>query len=121
MSWCHRALSMNRDSVHAILYVCSYHLYLRSECCMQLPLQKRDFLMMFVELSKSSDGQRAISDEEVVSYCVTILLAGYENLASTLTFTSYLLALNLRVQERLCAEIDLFFKSSPVIVASIMP
>jgi len=80
---------------------------------MQLPLQKRDFLMMFVELSKSSDGQRAISDEEVVSYCVTILLAGYENLASTLTFTSYLLALNLRVQERLCAEIDLFFKSNP--------
>lgn len=112
---------MNRDSVHGILYVCSYHLYLSSECCMQLPLQKRDFLMMFVELSKSSDGQRAISDEEVVSYCVTILLAGYENLASTLTFTSYLLALNLRVQERLCAEIDLFFKSNLVIVVSIMP
>lgn len=73
--------------------------------------------MMFVEQSKSSDGLRAISNEEVVSYCVTLLLAGYESLASTLTYTSYLLALNLRAQEKLCAEIDLFFKSNPVIMA----
>ena len=38
--------------------------------------------------------------------CMTFLLSGYETIASVLAYTSYLLALNLDVQDQLCTAID---------------
>ena len=63
---------------------------------------------------EEKDGQRKLSDLEIVSYSITFLLAGYETTANTLAYTSYLLALNPEVQEKLCAEIDEFFEENPM-------
>ena len=55
-----------------------------------------------------------LTDGEVVSQAVGILLAGYETTANTLAYTSYLLALNPEIQEKLQAEIDSYFEEKPV-------
>lgn len=57
--------------------------------------------------------ERKLSDLEIVSYSITFLLAGYETTANTLAYTSYLLALNPDIQDKLCAEIDEYFDSNP--------
>ena len=68
---------------------------------------------------EEKDGQKKLTDLEIVSYSVVFFLAGYETTASTLAYTSYLLALNPEVQEKLCAEIDEFFESNDNIVSII--
>ena len=61
------------------------------------------------------DGKKGVlSNAEIVSHCITFLLAGYETTANTLSFTSYLLAINPEVQDKLCSEIDNYFESKPV-------
>ena len=62
----------------------------------------------------SSLRERQLSDEEVVGQAVTFLLAGYETTANTLAYTSYLLALNPDIQEKLQSEIDSYFEDKPV-------
>ena len=59
-------------------------------------------------------GGRRLTDEEIVSHSITFLLAGYETTANTLAYTSYLLALNPEIQEKLQATIDEYFESNPV-------
>ncbi|GBM87523.1 Cytochrome P450 3A11 [Araneus ventricosus] len=49
---------------------------------------------------------KKLSMDELVSQCVIFFLAGYETTASTLSFASYLLALNQDVQDRLREEVD---------------
>ena len=55
-----------------------------------------------------------LTDEQVVGQAVGILLAGYETTANTLAYTSYLLALNPDIQEKLQSEIDGYFDDKPV-------
>ena len=55
-----------------------------------------------------------LSNEEIVAHAVTFLLAGYETTANTLAYTSYLLALNPDIQEKLQSEIDSYFDDKPV-------
>ena len=59
-------------------------------------------------------GGRRLTDEEIESHSITFLLAGYETTANTLAYTSYLLALNPEIQEKLQAKIDEYFESNPV-------
>ena len=63
---------------------------------------------------KKPDRGRKLTDEEIVSHAVTFLLAGYETTANTLAYTSYLLALNPDIQEKLQSEIDSYFEEKPV-------
>ena len=63
---------------------------------------------------KKSNNGRKLTDEEIVAHAVTFMLAGYETTASTLACTSYLLALNPDIQEKLQSEIDSYFDDKPV-------
>ncbi len=69
--------------------------------------------------SEDADDEKAgakkrLTDEDIVGNVVTFILAGYETTANALTYTSYLLALNPHVQERLQQEIDTYFEENPV-------
>ena len=55
-----------------------------------------------------------MTSEEVVGHARVVLLAGYETTANTLAYTSYLLALNPDIQEKLQSEIDSYFDENPV-------
>ena len=50
----------------------------------------------------------------IVAHSITFLLAGYETIANTLAYTSYLLALNPEIQEKLRAKFDEYFESNLV-------
>ena len=63
---------------------------------------------------KKTSKERKLTDEEVVGQAVTFLMAGYETTANTLAYTSYLLALNPDIQERLQSEIDSYFNDNNV-------
>ena len=56
----------------------------------------------------------ALTDEEVVVNAIVFLMAGYETTANALAYTSYLLALNPDIQEKLQSEIDGYFDDNPV-------
>ena len=55
-----------------------------------------------------------LTDEEVVGHTRLVLMAGYETTANALAYTSYLLALNPDIQEKLQSEIDNYFDDKPV-------
>ncbi|XP_054713938.1 cytochrome P450 3A2-like [Uloborus diversus] len=56
--------------------------------------------------------KKSLSYDELIANCVVFFLAGYDTTASTLSFASYLLAINPDAQERLIAEIDEVLKAS---------
>ena len=58
--------------------------------------------------------EKKLTDEEIVANSIVFLLAGNETTANALAFTSYLLALNPEIQEKLQAKIDEYFESKPV-------
>ena len=60
------------------------------------------------------DHARKLTDIEVVRTALSLLLAGYETTSNALAFTSYLLAVNPEVQDKLCEDIDSFFHDKPV-------
>ena len=69
------------------------------------------------EDSRECSAQRKaekLTDEQVVGEAIGFLLAGYETTANTLAYTSYLLALNPDIQEKLQSEIDSYFDEKPV-------
>ena len=55
-----------------------------------------------------------LSDKDIVGHARVMLVAGYETTANTLAYTSYLLALNPDIQEKLQSEIDSYFDEKPV-------
>ena len=59
-----------------------------------------------------------LSDKDVVGHARVVLLAGYETTANTLAYTSYLLALNPDIQEKLQSEIDSYYDEKPVSVTN---
>ena len=67
-----------------------------------------------VEEQSNGDGPKKLTDQQLVAFSIDFLLAGYETTANTLTYTSYLLAMNTDVQEKLQAEIDDYFEENPV-------
>ena len=57
---------------------------------------------------------RGLSDGEIAAHVTVFLRAGYETTAYTLTYTSYLLALNPDIQQKVQSEIDNYFNDNPV-------
>lgn len=49
---------------------------------------------------------KKLSMDELIAQCVIFFLAGYETTASTLSFATYLLALNQDIQDKLRSEVD---------------
>ena len=57
---------------------------------------------------------RGLSDGEIVAHVTVFLRASYETTANTLTYTSYLLACNPDIQQKVQSEIDNYFNDNPV-------
>ena len=66
------------------------------------------------QFSWSESPRHKLTAKEIVENSVTFLFAGHETTANTLTFTTYLLALNPDIQEKLQSEIDSYFDEKPV-------
>ena len=58
--------------------------------------------------------KRVMADNEVYANAVGFLSAGNETTPMLLSYTSYLLALNPDIQEKLQSEIDTYFEDKPV-------
>jgi cytochrome P450 len=63
---------------------------------------------------EASTPKHKLTPREIVGSSVTFLLAGYETTANTLSYTSYLLAINPDIQAKLQSEIDSYFDDKPV-------
>ena len=63
---------------------------------------------------RSHTNKRKLTDHEIVDHSVNFLLAGYETTSNALAYTSYLLALNPEIQEKLQREIKDYFEEKPV-------
>ena len=74
----------------------------------------KDLLQLMLDATEESDSNKRLTSEQIAGFSVEFLLAGYETTATTLTYTTYLLAMNPDVQEKLQAEIDQFFEENPV-------
>ena len=72
-----------------------------------------------VEQDGSKDGKKKLTDKDIVAFSIDFLVAGYETTANTLTYASYLLAMNTDVQEKVQAEIDDYFEENPVIIITL--
>ena len=70
-------------------------------------------LMLTAHEESTEEGISKLTDEEIVGQCVIFLFAGYETLSNTLAYTTYHLALNEDVREKLREEIKLAVKSNP--------
>ncbi|RDD43709.1 Cytochrome P450 3A8 [Trichoplax sp. H2] len=90
------------NSVHHIASVSRAIIAERRQNLQQGLTNRRDLLQLLVEAGQNGK----LTDEEIISQSFIFLLAGYETTASALAYTSYLLALNPDVQQRLLDEID---------------
>ena len=71
-------------------------------------------LMIDATADENICGTKKLNSEQMAGFSVDFLLAGYETTANTLSYTTYLLAMNPDVQEKLQAEIDQYFEEAPV-------
>ena len=76
----------------------------------------KDLLQLMIDATNDDvgAGSKKLTIEQIAGFSVDFLLAGYETTANTLTYTTYLLAMNPDVQEKLQAEIDQYFEDDPV-------
>ena len=66
--------------------------------------------------ARDSETQKGLEKGEIIADSVVFILTGYETTSTTLAFTTYLLAANPEVQERLANEINEYFEENPVSV-----
>ena len=55
-----------------------------------------------------------LTSQEIVDNSVVFLIAGFETTANSISYSSYYLALNPDIQEKLQSEIDNYFEDKPV-------
>ena len=88
-------------------------------------IQVKDLLQLMIDSTVDGGdgdgkGPRKLTSKQIAAFSIDFLLAGYETTANLLSFTSYLLAMNTDIQEKLQAEIDNQFEEDPVIIGHIM-
>ena len=66
------------------------------------------------ELDEEGSTRQKLTDDQIVIHAATFMLVGSETTSTTLTYVSYLLALNPTVQEKLQREIEDYFQDNPV-------
>lgn len=74
-----------------------------------MPLQRKDLLELMLRAEVTDkDGKHVskLSDDEVLAQSFTFILAGYETTSNALAYTTYCLAMNSEVQDKLIKEID---------------
>ena len=67
-----------------------------------------------VHQSTDAGPRHKLSNKEIVDISVGLMVAGYDTTSSTLSFTSYLLALHPDIQMKLQSEIDAYYDNKPV-------
>jgi|HubBroStandDraft_1064217.scaffolds.fasta_scaffold46024_1 cytochrome P450 len=72
-----------------------------------------DILGMLME-ARDRDSGRAMTDSQLVSEVMTLIVAGHETTASTLNWVWYLLSRNSDVEEKLQRELDVLFRNDVV-------
>ena len=72
-------------------------------------------LQLILESMDEEDKNKELTNTQIATFSVEFLLAGYETTALVLSYTSYLLAMNTDIQEKLQADIDNYFEENPVI------
>ena len=77
-----------------------------------LLVQRKDLLQLMLDTSQVSGSQ--LEEGHVLINSLGVLLAGHETTSSALSFTSYLLALNPEVQEKLAEEVVNYLRENPV-------
>ena len=74
----------------------------------------KDLLQLMLDATtEDKEEDRKLTDEEVMAQCVIFIAAGYETTGSVLSFTSYLLAKNTDIQDRLVGEIQAYLTEHP--------
>ncbi|XP_065914971.1 cytochrome P450 3A9-like [Dysidea avara] len=77
----------------------------------------QDLLQLLLEAQDENEvgtgSSGCLSNEEIVIIIITILLAGYETTSNALGYTTYLLALNPAIQDKLTREIQDFYDANP--------
>ena len=74
----------------------------------------KDLLQLMLDATADDRGeQRRLTNEEVLSQSFSFIGAGYETTANLLTYTAYLLAMNLDIQDKLIDEIKEFSVKHP--------
>eukprot|EP00479_Gromia_sphaerica_P015459 TRINITY_DN9823_c0_g1_i1.p1 TRINITY_DN9823_c0_g1~~TRINITY_DN9823_c0_g1_i1.p1 ORF type:complete len:173 (+),score=33.73 TRINITY_DN9823_c0_g1_i1:25-543(+) len=71
--------------------------------------QAKCFLNLMIK-SKDKETGHKLDDKEITDQSFLFILAGYETTANTLAFTSYCLATNPRVQQKVLEEVDSVWK-----------
>ena len=72
-----------------------------------------DLLQMMLEARDENRDTYPLSNDEIVTTVMTVMLAGFETTGSTLSFLAYELALNPDVQDKLIKEINDYFDLNP--------
>ena len=91
--------------------------------CIHFHMQHKDLLQLMIDAraeGEAGKGGKKLVDSQIIANAVTFMLAGYETTANALSYTSYLLALNPQVQQKLQAEIDQYLEENPVIKVSLI-
>ena len=76
----------------------------------------KDLLQLLLEAhdeNKETKSSGYLSNDEIVSTIMTIILAGYETTSNALSYTAYLLALNPTIQDKLIKEINDYYEINP--------
>lgn len=85
----------------------------------------KDLLQLMIDATVDDDSGscpsgKKLTSEQIAGFSVDFFLAGYETTATTLGFTSYLLAMHTDIQDKLQAEIDEYFEQNPVSLYNIV-
>ena len=75
-------------------------------------VQRKDLLQQMLDATQITGSQ--LEEGDVLIQSMGLLLAGQETTSSALSFTSYLLALNPEVQEKLAEEVVNYLQENPV-------